>query len=95
MANGNPSESEVQVPRFFILRTFSKVKPEKMAAFMNAITWQAAWLRYYFQWDRVVVGYALTDIPERVLEITASQRTTARKRKKVLRQCMHKMSTRS
>ncbi|WP_257462212.1 hypothetical protein [Archangium lipolyticum] len=36
---------------------------------MNAITWQAAWLRHHFKWVRVLVGYALTDIPERVLEI--------------------------
>jgi hypothetical protein len=69
MANGNPGEGEQQVSRFLILRTFSTIKPKKMAAFMNAITWQAAWLRHRFQWDRVVVGYALTDVPERVLEI--------------------------
>ncbi|WP_375767464.1 hypothetical protein NR798_38175 [Archangium gephyra] len=69
MANGNPGEAQQQVSRFFILRTFSTIKPKKMASFMNAITWQAAWLRHRFQWDRVVVGYALTDIPERVLEI--------------------------
>lgn len=69
MANGNPRESERQGSRFLILRTFSTVKPRKMATFMNATTWQAAWLRHHFHWDRVVVGYALTDIPERVLEI--------------------------
>ncbi|QRN96805.1 hypothetical protein JRI60_48835 [Archangium violaceum] len=65
MANGD----QLQVSHFLILRTFSTVKPKKMAVFMNAITWQAAWLRHHFQWERAVVGYALTDVPERVLEI--------------------------
>jgi hypothetical protein len=51
------------------LRTFSEVLPGKMASFMNALTWQAAWLRHFHQWDRVAVGYALTDVPERVLEV--------------------------
>jgi len=69
MADGNPGKSESQVLSFLILRIFSTIKPRKMAAFMNAITWQAAWLRHRFKWDRVVVGYALTDVPERVLEI--------------------------
>jgi hypothetical protein len=69
MANGNSDEGEGQLSRFLILRTFRTIKPEKMATFMNAITWQAAWLRHHFQWDRVVVGYALTDVPERVLEV--------------------------
>ena len=40
-----------------------------MADYMGALTWQAAWLRYHHEWNRVVVGYALTDIPERVLEV--------------------------
>jgi hypothetical protein len=56
---------------YLMLRTFSTVKQGKMASFMNALTWQAAWLRHCFGWDRVVVGYALTDVPERVMELYA------------------------
>jgi hypothetical protein len=56
---------------FLMLRTFSTVKQGMMASFMNALTWQAAWLRHCFRWDRVVVGYALTDVPERVMELYA------------------------
>jgi ABC-type phosphate transport system auxiliary subunit len=54
---------------FMILRTFSMTKPGAKALYMNALNWQAAWLQEHFNWVRVVVGYALTDIPERVLEI--------------------------
>lgn len=56
---------------FLMLRTFTLVKPGMMPQFMNALTWQAAWLRRFFKWDRVVAGYALTDVPERVMEIYA------------------------
>lgn len=69
MSNGDSKAQTDQIHRFSILRTFSTVLPGKMARFMNAITWQAAWLRHFFHWDRVVVGYALTDVPERVLEV--------------------------
>jgi len=75
MATIDPTDATKQLSEFFILRIFSAVKPKMMAQFMNAITWQAAWLRHFFKWDRLVVGYALTDIPERVLEVYAIPET--------------------
>lgn len=69
MGNGDVDVRQDGEPAFWMLRTFSTVQRGMMARFMGGLTWQAAWLRHFFGWDRAVVGYALTDIPERVMEI--------------------------
>lgn len=75
MATVDSAAGAEQFSEFFILRTFRAVKQGMMAPFMDALTWQAAWLRHFFNWDRVVVGYSLTGIPESVLEVYAIPET--------------------
>jgi hypothetical protein len=71
MANDESKTVKQETVDFLMLPIVSNVNRGMMPKFMNGITWQAAWLWHRFKWVQAVVGYALTEVPEKVLEIYA------------------------